>query len=249
MPTPRSPAISPLASFTLPFGIRSLAYLYKTHARQQGSQHKEKPSIQFNAPEFDNDLKGGIQLKLSAGSAPKDDQSNMFRGFTLQMNNVLDLNGQPTGTTTLGEDVAKIFNREFFKAPTNIDEQRGVPLTRIDVSGYGASTLQQLDQQGRAVCVHQPGAVRRHGRAHRARSRSGQEHPVPVGHTGRAHGHAVRASAAATSIDSTPDGRRRRDGKFDFRFRHVTNADDVYKNHADAHRRDRSRPTRFILAR
>ena len=100
-------------TFTLPFGIRSLAYLYKTHARQQGKDQQgkdqEKPSIQFNAPEFDNDLKGGIQLKLSAGSAPNDDQSNMFRGFTLQMNNVLDLNGQPTGTTTLGEDVAKHF--------------------------------------------------------------------------------------------------------------------------------------------
>ena len=51
------------ASFTLPFGMRSLAFLYKTHPLQNA-----KPSIQFNSPAFENDLKGGIQLKLSAGS-------------------------------------------------------------------------------------------------------------------------------------------------------------------------------------
>ena len=40
-----------LASFTLPFGIRSLAYLYKTHARQQGKdqQGKEKRSPRFSS--------------------------------------------------------------------------------------------------------------------------------------------------------------------------------------------------------
>ena len=64
----------------------------------------------------------------------------MFRGFTLQINNVLDLNGQKTDATTLGEDVSVIFNGEFFEPPTNLDDQRGVPLTRIDLSGYGAST-------------------------------------------------------------------------------------------------------------
>jgi hypothetical protein len=124
------------ASFTLPFGLRSLAYLYKSNASQT-----QKPAIQFVAPAFANDLTGGIQLKLSAGSGQNSDESNMFRGFTLQMNNVLDLNGQPTDTTTLGQDVADIFNREFFNAPTTMDNQRGVPLTRIDVSGYGASTF------------------------------------------------------------------------------------------------------------
>jgi hypothetical protein len=132
----KEPGNLTVASFTLPFGLRSLAYLYKTKKKLS-----QKPSIQFNAPVFENDLKGGIQLKLSAGSGFNEYESNMFRGFTLQMNNVLDLNGQPTDTTTLGEDVAKIFNNEFFKAPMQLDDQRGVPLTRIDVSGYGASTF------------------------------------------------------------------------------------------------------------
>ncbi len=34
-----------VASFTLPFGLRSLAYLYKTNTHQS-----QKPSIKFNSP-------------------------------------------------------------------------------------------------------------------------------------------------------------------------------------------------------
>ena len=118
------------AYFTLPFGLRSLAFLDKTIPAPT-----EKPSIQFNSPSFDNDLKGGIQLLLKAGSGFNTDEGNMFRGYTLQMNNVLNASGQKTDASTLGEDVSIIFNGEFF------DKQPGVPLTRIDLSGYGASTF------------------------------------------------------------------------------------------------------------
>ncbi len=123
------------AYFTLPFGLRSLAYLYKT------SPNKPKPALGFNAPSFDNDLTGGIQLKLTAGAGFNNKENNLFRGYTLQMNNVLDLNGKKTDATTLGEDVSFVFNQEFCLPPTKLDNQRGVPLTRIDVSGYGASTF------------------------------------------------------------------------------------------------------------
>jgi hypothetical protein len=124
------------AYFTLPFGIRALAYLYKTNALQS-----VKPTLDFIAPTFGDGLTGGIQLKLGAGSGLNDKEDNLFRGFTLQMNNVLDLGGAKTGTTTLGEDVAFIFNQDFHQAPTGMDSQKGVPLTRIDLSGYGASTF------------------------------------------------------------------------------------------------------------
>ena len=123
------------AYLTLPFGIRSLAYLYKTNPL------KPKPALEFNAPSFDNDLKGGIQLKLTAGAGFNQKEGNLFRGFTLQVNNVLDLNGNKTDTTTLGEDVSFVFNQEFFRPPTNLNDQRGVPLTRIDLSGYGATAF------------------------------------------------------------------------------------------------------------
>ena len=126
------------AYFTLPFGLRSLAYLYKTHKHQP-----QKPSIRFNSPSFENHLKGGIQLQLTAGSGFNDQESNMFRGYTLQMNNVLNASGQKTDASTLGYDVSIIFNGEFFdpSQPMELDTQRGVPLTRIDLSGYGASTF------------------------------------------------------------------------------------------------------------
>ena len=67
----------------------------------------------------------------------------MFRGYTLQMNNVLNASGQKTDASTLGYDVSIIFNGEFFdpSQPMELDTQRGVPLTRIDLSGYGASTF------------------------------------------------------------------------------------------------------------
>ncbi len=123
------------AIFTLPFGIKSLAYLYKSDTIL-----KEKPDIQFNRPSFDDSLTGGIQLRLDAGSGFNDDEDHMFRGYTLQLNNILDMQGQKTFTGTLGEDVAKIFNQEFFESKqATMDAQRGVPLTRLDVSGYGAS--------------------------------------------------------------------------------------------------------------
>jgi hypothetical protein len=118
-----------LAYLTLPFGMRSLAYLYKMDQDQT-----QKPSIKFNTPNFLH-LQGGIQFRLDGGSGFNDQQSNMFRGHTLQINNVLDINGVNTDASTLGHDVSMIFNNEFF----DIGNNRGVPLTRIDLSGYGSS--------------------------------------------------------------------------------------------------------------
>ncbi len=125
------------AYFTLPFGLRSLAYLYKTNKSQT-----QKPDVEAASPSFADDLKGGIQLQLTAGSGFNSDEGNMFRGYTLQINNVLDLNGQTTDASTLGYDVSVIFNGEFFEtAQATLDNQRGVPVTRMDVSGYGGSTF------------------------------------------------------------------------------------------------------------
>ncbi len=120
---------------TLPFGLRSLAYLYKTNKSQT-----QKPDIQPASPSFADDLKGGIQLRLTAGSGFNKDEDNMFRGYTLQINNVLNLNGQKTDASTLGHDVSVIFNGDFFEpVQATLDNQQGVPVTRMDVSGYGGS--------------------------------------------------------------------------------------------------------------
>ena len=117
--------------FTLPFGMRALATLTKFIYPQQ------PPSIEFNQPAFDNNLKGGLQLQFNAGKLPTDDYP-MFTGATAQINNVLDLFGNPTGASTLGQSVTLIFNDEFKLKPNPLTS-RGVPLTRVDFSGYGAS--------------------------------------------------------------------------------------------------------------
>ena len=119
------------AYFTLPFGLRALALLTRNDATQP-----KKPAIVYNRPVFD-DLQGGLQFRLTAGSAKNPLEDNLFRGFTLQTANVLDFQGNATGTTTLGQDVSSIFNNEFFATAP------GVPVRRIDLSGYGASTLDE----------------------------------------------------------------------------------------------------------
>jgi hypothetical protein len=119
------------AYFTLPFGLRAFALLSRHDAAQ-----KKKPSITYNRPVFD-DLEGGLQFRLTAGSGRHPLEDNMFRGYALQTANILDFQGKFTGTTTLGQDVTSVFNNEFLAlAP-------GVPLRRIDLSGYGASTLDE----------------------------------------------------------------------------------------------------------
>jgi hypothetical protein len=121
------------AVFTLPFGLRAWAEM------QKNVPFFPKPSLQLNAPAFEKDVKGGIQIQADAGNAGKPLDSNMFQGYTLQINNILAYDGSPTGAGTLGDSVTRIFNDEFFEEPLKENTQRGVPLTRIDFCGYGAS--------------------------------------------------------------------------------------------------------------
>jgi hypothetical protein len=127
-----------LALFTLPFGMRALALLQKEFVNEG---IKQKGTDLLLAPKsFDDNLKGARQLELIAGESPVVGESNMFVGFTVQVNNVLEFNGSQLGASTLGRSVTRIFNGEFMPAsPGDILRPRGVPLTRMDLSGYGAS--------------------------------------------------------------------------------------------------------------
>ncbi len=120
------------AYFTLSFGLRALAVLSK----QDKNQQKTKPTIREIKPSFPDEIQGGIQLSLRGGSDDANPKvSNQFDGVTLQINNILDALGNKTNASTLGYDVTTIFNGEFFTL------KGGVPLTRIDICGYGASTF------------------------------------------------------------------------------------------------------------
>lgn len=117
--------------FTLPFGMKAIAVLNKD------VDPANPPSIQHNSYKFSNNVKGGIQLRFNAGKSPAY-KYPIFHGGTFQLNNILDILGQPTLTSNLSDSVTYIFNGEFQPKP-NLLTSNGVPLTRIDFSGYGSS--------------------------------------------------------------------------------------------------------------
>ncbi|REG90365.1 hypothetical protein [Algoriphagus antarcticus] len=133
------------ALFTLPFGLRATAELSHTNSRET-----IKPQLSQVRPNFPNDMRGGIQIRATAGNygkkfndEPKKNDLPMFAGFTVQLANVLGANGIATGSSTLGDSVTRIFNGEFFVDALNptVLRERGVPLSKIDFTGYGASTF------------------------------------------------------------------------------------------------------------
>ena len=110
-------------------------YKYENTSRDGGDLTENKVL-------FENDMQSGLQLRLDAGMPLREGDSDMFMGTTVQINNILNLIGDETGNSTLGGSVTKIFNGEFFNpqpGPFELFKQRGVPVTRMDMSGYGAS--------------------------------------------------------------------------------------------------------------
>jgi len=134
---------STLAIFTLPFGLRALADM-SLHGPET-----TKPLLDTVKPSFPNDLAGGIQIKAWAGNYdvkpavdPSQKDSRMFPGYILQTNTIRGLDGTETNASNLGDSVTRIFNGEFFETPLSSGKPelgRGVPITRIDFTGYGAN--------------------------------------------------------------------------------------------------------------
>ncbi len=123
--------------FTLPFGLRAFAEINKNDAIYPDAR------LQLNQASFrDGTLTGALQIQADAPE--RSTESPMFIGGTLQLNNIVLPNGTPTGANTLGHDVSEIFNNEFFDDIGGYGP-RGVPLTRIDFSGYGTSTFSRWE--------------------------------------------------------------------------------------------------------
>ena len=122
---------------TLPFGLRMLALLQKEYHYEGDT--RRGANLRFLRKTWASGVFGARQLQLDAGEALRVGESDMFMGSTVQVDNVLNLSGNPTKTTTLGEDVSTIFNNEFLLDPFALIRQRGVPVSRMDLSGYGAS--------------------------------------------------------------------------------------------------------------
>jgi hypothetical protein len=122
---------------TLPWGMRALALLQKNYFYQNNS--RRGANLRFNRNNWASGVFGARQLRIDAGQALRDGETDMFMGSTVQVNNILDWSGTPTGTSTLGASVTEIFNNEFLLQPFQLIRQRGMPVSRMDLSGYGAS--------------------------------------------------------------------------------------------------------------
>ncbi len=132
------------AFLTLPFGLKALAVLQDEYKHTQNGVTSTRRGTQLtnNAQAFEDEVKGGLQLQIDAGEALIQGESDMFIGSTVQLNNVLNVVGAAQGDSTLGRTVTKVFNNEFLLEPwEGLVRGRGIPLTRIDLSGYGASTF------------------------------------------------------------------------------------------------------------
>ena len=122
------------ALFNLPFGMFGFSVL------NHSSGQSLSPNLANIRPTFNGEIEGGIQLELTAGKSFAA-EDNLFQGFTIQTLNVQDLLGNQNDYSTLGSSVSEIFNNEFGKESPGDASRPGVPLTRIGLSGYGASSF------------------------------------------------------------------------------------------------------------
>ena len=137
------------ALFTLPYGLRAFAEITR---KNQITNAPPGSQLALNQPHFESGaMVGGIQIRADA--PPQAAESALFRGCTAQMENLLTPAGTPTFTGTLGASVGTIFNEEFFLDGSTNVRNRGVPLTRIDFSGYGASMFSHWEAPNAAIAA------------------------------------------------------------------------------------------------
>lgn len=137
------------ALFTLPFGLKSFAEFSRKSASEP-----QPAKVDFNRPVYaQSEVTGGLQIRVDA--PPNLPESPIFKGGTLQLNNVLDASFSPTFTGSLGNSVGEIFNDEFFFSSSGNTgyKTRGVPLTRIDFSGYGASIFSHWQNPNASIAT------------------------------------------------------------------------------------------------
>ena len=158
------------------------------------STQQEIPTIKNPKPIFDNDINGGIQLELTAGTSfAPDDEGNMFEGFTIQLVNINDANGKATQASTLAGTPTQIFNNEFATNASNLPARPGVPVTGIGLSGYGASMFSEWENKEALFAQTSQAQFKCGYRPHQPRGCSGEKYVVSLGNTGGENHYAVPA--------------------------------------------------------
>ncbi|HEY6922925.1 MAG TPA: hypothetical protein VI653_05620, partial [Steroidobacteraceae bacterium] len=143
--------------FTLPFGISALAAL---PARPEKLPiHVSRATLRNVRPDFaSQQMTGGIQLALTApvNFLALNKASPSLPGAAIQLRNLVDANGNPItdsrpppapgglALSVLGPEVDTSFNSQFGPGA----KSALAPVTRIDFSGYGASTFSAWTDPG-----------------------------------------------------------------------------------------------------
>jgi hypothetical protein len=136
------------ARLTLPFGIEAFATLSKP-----GATNPRGATVDYNRPDFTHEsVKGGYQISVRAVD-PAAPDSPSLEGWTTQRKDNLLFSGVPVADrSVLDTDVDTIFNT--YLGPGSSTAQ--VPVTRIDLSGYGESLFSHwVNPAGDAVAVSQ----------------------------------------------------------------------------------------------
>jgi len=127
------------ALFTLPFGMTAMASLPRRPAGPLPIL-PFRPGLTPIEPAFAaQTMQGGRQISLTAAHHlfNPGGRSPSLPGATVQLRNVVDAGGTPQDVSVLGPVVDTVFNTELNPGAASAL----VPLTRIDFSGYGASSF------------------------------------------------------------------------------------------------------------
>lgn len=146
---------SPAAALTtLSFGLKAIVQLSPHNTAKRNAD-----SLDIVQPAFpQKKMQGGIQINLLAESGkPKfESPSPGFEGFMVQTLNGYELfTGTELGLSVLGAtlqpdaSVETQFNKEFAPGGSN----PFVPVTRFDLSGYGASNFSDWDNPGALASI------------------------------------------------------------------------------------------------
>jgi hypothetical protein len=145
------------AQFTLPFGIQASATL-----AHPGTLRIEAPGLATVQPRFQPDsMAGGDQLSLKGSRGrvvigPRRRLvSRSFSGSATQLRNALNSSGNLTSVTAISTANSDVITDPFNQTFGPGAETAKVPVTRIDISGFGESMFSDWrfvdDSQGAAI--------------------------------------------------------------------------------------------------
>ena len=137
------------ALFTLPFGLRAFAEFSRTN---QFTPALPGAKLALNRPEYEGARwRADYSFASTLPSIRPRVQSS--REAPCSSTTCSAPTASPTGAGTLGQSVGVVFNNEFFYDGTPGNKPRGVPLTRIDFSGYGASVFSHWQNPNAAIAA------------------------------------------------------------------------------------------------